>query len=502
MVVFDHPEQYVEFLLKNPDASLLWSDTEEFIAISNLYQMEIKIITTKGPDDTKPHLNIIQPDPELEKSAILPVGKVPVMVLLHSSDSHFDLIVSRTSRIVQSFLMTEKAPKSAPSALENLEKEHKNLKEKFDKLKTEHAICLATIEYLRNELTENNTIETKDSSEEQILLNGKLNGYMRETPQSNLAAKSSVKCELCNNTYKTQAEFTIHMKSHTSRTRCNICEEKFRDASSLKDHTEKNHSNKQQPDHSPENFKCSICEKEFNKELSLKEHLERAHTNDGDWNCDDCDHQTNSVSNLKKHLNLTGHKSQKITPTSENTFYCKLCTTTTSSETNLKEHMIAKHKSYKPCRNLPDCKFGNDCIFNHNEISKDMFLCYECGNESTTLSDLMLHRKNKHTVSNCLKYLSKRCRFNNDSCWFNHPNESSEKTDVTKNTWEPCQSPSYSPPSRAYQSSTQSSVFWEAPTNLAPPSLQPSQATWLQMLDMMENLKHMMEQMKQTSKSQ
>ena len=513
-VVFEQPQQYMEFLLTDPNAVYLWSDSEEFIAISNLYQMEIRIITTKGPDDNTPLLNIIKPDSELQQSAFLPPGKVPVMVLLHSSDSHFDLIVSRDSRIAKSLLMTETAPISAPTALEKLEKEHKNLKEKFDKLKTEHNRCLETIETLKNELTttreetENDTkeINSIDPNEEQILLNGKLNGYSRESPQSNPTAKSSFKCNLCNNTYKTQAELAKHKHNHTSRTKCKICETIFRDENTLKEHTEKIHTNKQQPDQNsdnePKNIKCNNCETKFNKESSLKEHLERAHTNDGDWNCDDCDHQTNSMSNLKKHLNLTHHKSHKITPTTEDKLTCKLCTTTASNETNLKEHMIAMHKSYKPCRNLPNCQFGNDCIFNHNEISKDMFLCYECGNESTTLRDLMFHRKNKHTVSNCLKYLSKRCIFNNDSCWFNHPDESLDKTDVTKNTQGPWQSPSFFPPSQAYQSTAQSSVFQEAPTNLAPPSVQPTQATWLQMLEMMRNLKQMMEQIKQTSQFQ
>ena len=104
---FKEPDEYFKFLKNDPDAALLWSDTEELLAIANLYQIEIRTISTKGPDDKNPTLNILTPHPELQEFCILPAGKVPNMTLLHSNNSHFDLVISRHSRLAQSFLIDE-----------------------------------------------------------------------------------------------------------------------------------------------------------------------------------------------------------------------------------------------------------------------------------------------------------------------------------------------------------------------------------------------------------
>ena len=48
------------------------------------------------------------------------------------------------------------------------------------------------------------------------------------------------------------------------------------------------------------------------------------------------------------------------------------------------------------------------------------------------------------------------------------------------------------------QPTARSSVFRDPPANLAPPSQQPTQATWLKMVGMMDNLNQMMKEMRQT----
>ena len=47
---FDNSEEYLQYLHSN-EAQLLWSDAEELIAIANLYQIDISVITTRGPED-------------------------------------------------------------------------------------------------------------------------------------------------------------------------------------------------------------------------------------------------------------------------------------------------------------------------------------------------------------------------------------------------------------------------------------------------------------------
>ena len=92
-VEFQTAQEYLEFLQKNPkDTKFLWSDTEELIAIFNLYQIDINIIETKGINDENPTLNTIKADVKLEQFSILPKGKVPNMTVVHTGNHHYDLI--------------------------------------------------------------------------------------------------------------------------------------------------------------------------------------------------------------------------------------------------------------------------------------------------------------------------------------------------------------------------------------------------------------------------
>ena len=67
--------------------------------MANLYQMDVKIITIKNTDDTNPKISHVGPDPDLQPFAMLPPGIVPGMTLLHIENVHYDLIVSKKSRI-------------------------------------------------------------------------------------------------------------------------------------------------------------------------------------------------------------------------------------------------------------------------------------------------------------------------------------------------------------------------------------------------------------------
>ena len=89
----------------------------------------------------------------------------------------------------------------------------------------------------------------------------------------------------------------------------------------------------------------------------------------------------------------------------------------------------------------------------------------------------------------CHTFLANKCNFTDSSCWYNHnigkkqdvPEVNSGKnSDVSK--------PASQPP-----------FFWDPPANLAPPPTQPTQATWLKMVSMMDNLNMMMKAMKESS---
>jgi hypothetical protein len=85
-------ELFLDFL-RTKKATLLWADSEELQAISNLNQMMIKVITTKGKMDKNPTVKWVGTDPDLSEYKILPEGKVSEMVLIHYEDKHNNLVV-------------------------------------------------------------------------------------------------------------------------------------------------------------------------------------------------------------------------------------------------------------------------------------------------------------------------------------------------------------------------------------------------------------------------
>ena len=207
-----------------------------------------------------------------------------------------------------------------------------------------------------------------------------------------------------------------------------------------------------------------------------------------------------SLDNLNKHKDAAHISKPADIPLSEN-FSCNLCTYKYSEKGDLEKHRKQKHKTFKPCRNLPDCPYENNCIFNHQEVNKNMFLCYECGFEYKSLSDLMFHRKTHHNVNECIKFNENKCKFTDESCWYTHNeqqnimNKDNKQQDTHKQGF-------WDPPSSSDPPTVQPSVFQVPPANLAPPSPQPTQATWLKMVAMMNNLNMMMKEMKDANQSQ
>jgi hypothetical protein len=98
-VKFEDPLQLVEYLLNSEEAVNMWSDSEDLSVISDMYQVKIKVITTKGESDKNPTVNWIVPEKTLKEHAELKGVELDDMVLLHEHDTHFNLIVSKDSNL-------------------------------------------------------------------------------------------------------------------------------------------------------------------------------------------------------------------------------------------------------------------------------------------------------------------------------------------------------------------------------------------------------------------
>ena len=79
----------------------MWNDSEDLAIIADMYQMKIKIVTTKGLKDDNPSVNWIHPSSDLKKFAELKDVNIDDLVLLHVKDTHFNLVISNESDLAK-----------------------------------------------------------------------------------------------------------------------------------------------------------------------------------------------------------------------------------------------------------------------------------------------------------------------------------------------------------------------------------------------------------------
>jgi hypothetical protein len=192
------------------------------------------------------------------------------------------------------------------------------------------------------------------------------------------------------------------------------------------------------------------------------------HSNDGDWRCDGSPFQTNTKENQENHADITKHSSQQIKKPSKGQskkINCNFCDNKFETNKQMMSHRRKNHRTFKPCKNLPHCEYEENCLINHELIDENTFLCYECGEKFNTLSDLMGHRKETHSMINCTKFLKNNCSFTSDKCWYTHKNDAQEND--TENLVDMNEQKN-----EVFENNTKAKApgFWEAPSNRAPPS--------------------------------
>ena len=89
---------------------------------------------------------------------------------------------------------------------------------------------------------------------------------------------------------------------------------------------------------------------------------------DGHWNCDSCFYQATDKTSLINHIKETpGHTSAslQIPDVEHSNHTCNFCQETFSMKKDLMTHRKIKHVTYKPCRNMSNCTYGDNCFFSH-----------------------------------------------------------------------------------------------------------------------------------------
>ena len=68
-VSFTDSKKLLRYLKNSENASFMWSDSEDLAIIADMYQLQIKVITTKGKDDQNPTVNNITPELKMKQFA-------------------------------------------------------------------------------------------------------------------------------------------------------------------------------------------------------------------------------------------------------------------------------------------------------------------------------------------------------------------------------------------------------------------------------------------------
>ena len=411
-VFFTDPEKLIDFLTKSTDAELMWCDSEDISIIADMYQIKIKIITSRGEKDENPTVNWIYPDETMKEFAELKEVELGEMVLFHENDCHFNLIINKDSDLATMGSLSHRF-KIGPK-----EKGDKNLTNKMEENEQDKDKIKALEKELKR--SKENHIKTQ---KEYIRCEKELRNKTEEVEKLKIEIKD----------LKEQQKLKEILKNSQRMIRCRKCDFKTNNTEWLRDHLENVHEN-QQCDRSDYKAQC---------DQSSEKHMNQSHegqnngskdqcTSENIEQCDGCDFKTDNRELMRNHHGLVHGKNSIITSTPEKIKKCNKCDFQTNSKKWLEKHVEQVHDR--------DLEFNcNECYFqgtSKNELEKHFFIkhtvegrlqsskiiCNNCGESFPSKTNLLSHRKSKHgeTVAICRKYLEGRCPFSIEKCWWNH----------------------------------------------------------------------------------
>ena len=328
-IEFTDPQNLIKFLENSSDAAYMWSDSEDLAILADMFQIRIKIITTKGSTDENPTTNWIYPDPKLKPFAELNNVDINDMVLLHDNDSHFNLIISSDSDLAKFGSLSnrfnvgpfeEEVNKDAKSSekidvkqdeledadqkTENevltLKKELKQCKESKEIILKEYLNCEKELR-IKTEEAEKQKVEIKDLRKI-VKLRSQLKD--KETGDSPMDVDEDDSVE--------NAEVLLKMKNKGFK---------------RKDPQTESTPNVRNIKKTVKEYICQDCDFKGSTELNLKNHTIFMHTStvkdgEGEFNCQHCDFQGSQEIQLRKHIQV---KHTRRDTDHQGSIKCRIC---------------------------------------------------------------------------------------------------------------------------------------------------------------------------------
>ena len=375
----------------------MWTDSEDLAVLSDMYQVKVKIISTKGEEDKNPTVNWIIPDAEMNEYSELRNVELDVMVLLHEKESHFDLIVSEDSELGTLGSLSYRT-NIGPLINENYIEEKNDIPTKQKVTNSETELTETKNEMLRvkerNKYIESEFIKCKEE----------LKNKTKDCEKLKIEVMDLKKVIQLNNTIQLN---DVHMKT--------IYRENKRKFATQKEIELRTHSNKNHQTY--ESITCQICDLICETEEGLSVHIKMEHVKSNiepekEFNCNECCFQTTEQRHLEKHFELVH--------TQKNNFKCVRCEIRGITSTELSEHIEAKHISQELKCNI--CPYEGTSITDirthtvKEHPMKDVFRCRICGEVFKLYRNLMEHIKNEHikTVAYCRNNLKGSCLFSKE----------------------------------------------------------------------------------------
>ena len=377
-ISFTDPDKLFEYLKETDEAAFMWTDCEDLIVVADMFQVKIKIITTKGENDENPSVNWIYPDEEMKEFAELKDVKIDDIVLLHENDAHFNLIITEDNEL---------ATTGSLSFMTNI---GSFLKTREQGENNENGKTFADVVV--------SGLKAPENSKDEI---DRIKEALKKSNDRNKALEKQY--EECETALRRSIEESEKLKSE------------LKDLKLLMK-IEKEH--KSTPSRTPqEEIKFPKLGKEKPSESSKDNFLEEADTEE-EFNCLECDYQGTEQSQLNKHIQFK-HRIQ-----------CRICENFFKNKPEFMVHRKSEHyQTVATCNKGANCEFLERCWWKHKKINAKDIECYFCEETFETKNQVMLHRKSSHakTVKKCTKFENDSCTKNEETCWFMHLTKNLEK---------------------------------------------------------------------------
>ena len=377
--IFKTENEFLEFLILNPEVSYMWADHHQLLVTANHYNTVVQVLTINENGEGSLLQETIRPNPVLSPYSLLPQTRsdgeavdIPEVWLTYTGGNHYEALLKDDHPLITEGSLKEREMLHKSNQPDDVKEiNQSNVTENLcDKCQFSFSSKAALVKHSE---TSGHSQEVKIVRESKIacdstnLVTELLDFELTEAQDGNdlkeerIAHKNTKKAmkSLEDELSKCKSELRIvkeekerlkienrdikHVQELSRRQDkiketiliCDICEYPFKTQENLNSHKEKH---KNETEEGETNQTCGICSTEFSSNNEFRNHIKIKHITQ--FNCENCDFQGSSKIILTKHLNLK-HRNKE--DQENGTLICSNCKDQFSSLWNLNNHMRDTH---------------------------------------------------------------------------------------------------------------------------------------------------------------